>query len=39
MVVGPTQPPTEMRIKNLLEGKGRPALKADNLIDICEPIV
>jgi hypothetical protein len=30
---------TEMSTRNLLWGKGRPALKSDNLIAICEPIV
>jgi hypothetical protein len=36
---GSTQPLTEMSIRNLLAGKGRPARKADNLTAICEPIV
>jgi hypothetical protein len=30
---------TEMSIRNLPEGKGRPARKPDNLTAICEPIV
>jgi hypothetical protein len=34
-----TQPLTEMSIRNLLEGKGRPARKADDLTAICEPAV
>jgi hypothetical protein len=36
---GSTQPLTEMSTGNLPVSKGRPALKADNLIAICEPIV
>jgi hypothetical protein len=39
MVLGSTQSLTEMRTKDLPEGKGRPARKADNLTAICEPIV
>jgi hypothetical protein len=39
MALGSTQPPTDMSTKNLPEGKGRPARKADNLNDISEPIV
>jgi hypothetical protein len=39
MTMGSTQPLTEMSTRNLLGGKGRPALEADNLIDICEPTV
>jgi hypothetical protein len=39
MALGSTQPLTEMSTRNLLGGKGRPALKADNLSAICEPIV
>jgi hypothetical protein len=39
MALGSTQPLTEMSTRNLPEGKGRPALKADNLTAICEPIV
>jgi hypothetical protein len=39
MVLGLTQPLTEMSTRNLLGGKGRPARKADNLVAICEPIV
>jgi hypothetical protein len=34
MVLGSTQPLTEMRTRNLLRGKGRPAHKADNLTAI-----
>jgi hypothetical protein len=34
-----TQPLTEMSTRNLPGGKGWPALKADNLTAICEPIV
>jgi hypothetical protein len=34
-----TQPLTEMSTRNLPGGKGRPALKADNLTAICKPIV
>jgi hypothetical protein len=30
---------TETSTRNLLEGKGRPARKTDNLTAICEPIV
>jgi hypothetical protein len=39
MALGSTQPVTEMSIRNLHEGKGRPVRKADNLTAICEPIV
>jgi hypothetical protein len=39
MASGSTQPITEMSTRNLPEGKGRPARKADNLTTICEPIV
>jgi hypothetical protein len=40
MALGSTQPLTEMSIPGIFLGsKGRPARKADNLIDICEPIV
>jgi hypothetical protein len=35
MALGSTQPLTEMSTRNLFGGKGRPALKADNLSDIC----
>jgi hypothetical protein len=38
MVLGSTQPLTEMSTRNLLGGKGRPARKADNFTAICEPI-
>jgi hypothetical protein len=37
MVLGSTQPITEMSTRNLPGGKGRLARKADNLT--CEPIV
>jgi hypothetical protein len=37
MALGSTQPLTEMSIRNVPGGKGRPARKAD-LTDICEPI-
>jgi hypothetical protein len=36
---GSTQPLAEMSTRNLPDGKGRPARKADNLIAICEPII
>jgi hypothetical protein len=39
MAPGSTQPLTEMSTRNLLEGKGQPERKADNLTAICEPIV
>jgi hypothetical protein len=39
MALGSTQPLTEMTTRNLPEGKGRPARKADNLTAICESIV
>jgi hypothetical protein len=39
MVRGSTQLRTEISTRNLPEGKGRPAPKADNLTAICEPIV
>jgi hypothetical protein len=39
MVLGSTQPLTEMSTRNLHGGKGRPAHKAGNLTAICEPIV
>jgi hypothetical protein len=38
MALGSTQPLTEMNARNLPEGKGRPARKAD-LTAISEPIV
>jgi hypothetical protein len=38
MALGSTQPLTEMNIRNLPRGKGRPARKAD-LTALCEPIV
>jgi hypothetical protein len=38
MALGSTQPLTEMSIRNLPGGKGRPARKADKLTAICEPI-
>jgi hypothetical protein len=37
-VLGSTKPLTEMSTRNLPEGKGRPARKADNHTAICEPI-
>jgi hypothetical protein len=39
MVLGSTQPLTEMGTRNLPGGKGRTARKADNLTAICEPTV
>jgi hypothetical protein len=39
MAQGSIQPLTEMSARNLTGDKGRPALKADNLTAICEPIV
>jgi hypothetical protein len=39
MVLGSTQPLTEMSTGNIPGGKVRPARKADNLSAICEPIV
>jgi hypothetical protein len=39
MVLGSTQPVTEVSTRNLPGGKGRPVRKADNLTAICEPIV
>jgi hypothetical protein len=39
MVLGSTQPPTEMSTRSLPGGKGRPAHKADNLTVVCGPIV
>jgi hypothetical protein len=41
MVLGPTQPLTEISTRNLPGGrnKGRPTHKADNITAICEPIV
>jgi hypothetical protein len=39
MALGSTQPLTEMSTRNHPGGKGRPALGADNLTVICEPIV
>jgi hypothetical protein len=39
MALGPTQPLTKMSIRNLSEGKRRPARKADNRTAICVPIV
>jgi hypothetical protein len=39
MTLGSTQPLTEMSTRNLPGGNGRPASGADNLTDICEPIV
>jgi hypothetical protein len=39
MILGSTQPLTEMSTRNLPGGKGRPARKADKLTAVCEPIV
>jgi hypothetical protein len=39
MALGSVQSRTEMSTRNLPGGKGRPALKADNLTAICESIV
>jgi hypothetical protein len=39
MTLGPTQPLTEMRTRNLPGAKERPARKFHNLTAICEPIV
>jgi hypothetical protein len=39
MVMGSTQPVTEMSTSDVAGGKGRPTHKADNLTAICEPIV
>jgi hypothetical protein len=39
MVLGSTQPLTEMSTRNLIGGKKRPARRADNLAIICEPNV
>jgi hypothetical protein len=39
MALGSTLRLTEMSTKNLPEGKGLLARKADNLTDICEPTV
>jgi hypothetical protein len=39
MALGSTQSLTEMSTRNLPGGKGRPALEADNLTAMYEPIV
>jgi hypothetical protein len=39
MALGLAQPLTEMSTKNVSVGEARPARMADNLTDICEPIV
>jgi hypothetical protein len=39
IVLGSTQPLTEMSTRNLIGGEGRPAHKAQNLTANCEPIV
>jgi hypothetical protein len=39
MALGSTKPLTEISTKNLPGGEGRSSPKADNLTDICEPIV
>jgi hypothetical protein len=36
MVLGLTQPLTEMSTRNLPGGKGRPACKADELTSVCQ---
>jgi hypothetical protein len=38
MALGSTEPLREMSSRNIPEGKGPPASKADNLTAICEPI-
>jgi hypothetical protein len=39
MALGSTEPLAKLRTRNLPEGKGRAARKADNPTAICEPIV
>jgi hypothetical protein len=39
MALGSSQPLTEMSTRNLTGGKWLPVLKANNLTDICKPIV
>jgi hypothetical protein len=39
MILGSTQPLTEMSTRNLPGGKGWPVPKADNLTAICELII
>jgi hypothetical protein len=39
MVLGSTQPLTEMSTRNLPEGRKQPARRADNHSAICEPNV
>jgi hypothetical protein len=39
MALGSTEHLTEMSTRNIPGGKERPALEADNLTAICEPIV
>jgi hypothetical protein len=39
MALGSTQPLTEISTRNIPEGEGRPARKADNVTAICEAIV
>jgi hypothetical protein len=39
MALGSTQPVTELSTRNVPGGKERPALEADNLTAICDPIV
>jgi hypothetical protein len=39
MVLGSTQPLTEMSTRNFPGGKSWPACKADKLTAICDPIV
>jgi hypothetical protein len=38
MDLGSTQPLTNLSTRNLPGGKGLPALEADNITAICEPI-
>jgi hypothetical protein len=39
VALGSTQPLPEMNTRDLPEGKGQPAGKADNLAAICDPTV
>jgi hypothetical protein len=39
MALGLTQPLTEMNMRNLPGGKGRPTRKADNLTAVCESMI
>jgi hypothetical protein len=38
MTLGSTEPPTEMSTRNLPAGRGRPARKADNLVDCLDSV-